>query len=233
MKKKYFRWIWYSLLGGCVAYSIVSMALSVKKLLGSYRPMTLQGNVAYKELFNKKDTLDMRYGAIQPFTHRNPIGRVDYKGKFDLITYKIGEVKELSLKQLLIIDDKSSSPNGGIIYTRMLTSLYPFRIQEEKVGPISKLYLSIKGDSLKTIIQNDTLLSYNFKLKNFSLRYKENGDRDIVGEVEGLLAPKISYSLVIYKKRDAVYLLTMAPIDRKTVMDPMLLTHLVLNKENN
>lgn len=51
--------------------------------------------------------------------------------------------------------------------------------------------------------------------------------------IDPLSIPTWIKSLVIYKKQDAVYLLTMSPKDRKTVMDPMLLTNLVLNKEKN
>ncbi|PYF75078.1 hypothetical protein [Pedobacter nutrimenti] len=234
MKKRHFKWIWYSLLGGFVIYKMFWFFSSVKKFGESDGPMPYVGNIVYKELFNNIDSTSTKWkGIIQPFTYRNPVNMVKYEEKFDLFIYNIGKTKAVSLKQLLNVEDKSVAQSGGIVYTKMSPSLYSFLIQSGKPDPIAKLFLSIKGDSLKTIVQNDTLVSYNFKLKNFSLRYKENGDRDIVGEVEGILAPKIPYSLVIYKKQDAVYLLTMSPKDRKTVMDPMLLTNLVLNKEKN
>jgi hypothetical protein len=196
-------------------------------------PMAHAGGLVYTDLFKKNITQKLTLGVVYPNPFRNPINTFIYENKFDLLIYKLNSLKLRSLSDGLIVDYKSSGPQTDLVYSTIHQSLYSFWRKYEKCDSILKFFLSIKGDSLKTIVQNDTIISYNFKLKNFSLKYKENGDQDIVGAVEGILAPKIPYSLIIYKKKEAVYLLTMTPIDRKTLMDPMLLTNLVLNKENN
>ncbi len=148
-----------------------------------------------------------------------------------IIIYKIDLIKDGLLKDVLHTNIESVDRTTGTVYTVINhNNFFQFQYQVGSAQPVSNIYLTLAGDSLKNLVQNDSVMSYHLLCKNFSIRYNKDGPIDlfVVGQ-EGMLATTtiIPMDLLFLKRDGAIYLLIMTPNDPKSPIPPDLLYNVV------
>lgn len=162
---------------------------------------------------------------------RNPVSLVYFGKEYQLIIYKIDLFKDISLKNLFHIQIKSMDQSTGISYLIVDHNLFfNFKYKAGLIPTVSKIFFTLSGDSLQTLSESDSMISYHLLCNNFSLRYSEQGPVDIfvAGKERGLgTTTQISMDLLFLNRNHAVYLLIMTPKDSKSTIAPDLLYNIV------
>ena len=66
------------------------------------------------------------------------------------------------------------------MYNTLTNGSYQFEYESKNIDSISGIYLTYFGDSLTTVISNDSILSYHLLCKNSSIGYNENSTLDMI-----------------------------------------------------
>ena len=101
-------------------------------------------------------------------------------------------------------------------------------------NPASQIFLTLGGDSILSVAKNDSIIGYHLLCHDFSIRYAGEEPNDILfqpkGDFEDSEGIPISLDILFMKRNNAVYLLVMAPVNRKVSIDPQLLYKMVTEK---
>jgi hypothetical protein len=183
-------------------------------------------------LINKKYINGLRVDEIFRRKGREPVSLIHFENDYHLIINKIHLSKDMPLKNLIHIKnenvDRSSLETYSVIY---FNDFYKFQYHATASKPASEIYLTLAGDSLKTIAENDSIISYHLRCENFSIRYsaKEPIDIFVVGRdrpLGGTLL--IPMDLLFLKRRYALYLLILTPNNSMSKIEGNLLYNIVL-----
>ena len=182
-------------------------------------------------LIAKKYLSKLKVNKIVRSRNRGPISLIYFDTGYHLIIYKIDLVKDGLLKDVLHTDIESVDRTTGTVYTVIdHNNFFQFQYQAGSAKPVSNIYLTLAGDSLNNLVDNDSVISYHLLCKNFSIRYAANGPIDlfVVGQ-EGMFAVTntVPMDLLFLKRDGAIYLLLMTPNDPKSPIAPNLLFNIV------
>jgi len=162
---------------------------------------------------------------------RGPISHLVFDNKFRIAIYKIELNSTANMNDLLHVKEKNLDQSLGVDYRVTGLSYFYLLYKGGKSKPISQVYLSIGGDSVSTVVKNDSLASYHLLCENLSFKYSPDEPTDLYFEsridFEAVEYQKISLDILLLRKTGALYLLIMAPIDNTASIDPKLLYDIV------
>lgn len=186
------------------------------------------------DLVNNKYVSGLQGGIAYQSSNRNPVTLIPFGKSYSLISYKIDLIKGTSWSNVLDVTLKSVERTNMEVYTVISENIfYRFEYHDAPTKSVSKVYLTLSGDSLRTVVTNDSIVSYHLLCNNFSIKYSENEAVDIfvVGNEKAFGATTVIPMDLLFLKRDnAVYLMIMTPNDPKSVISPELLYNLVTGK---
>jgi hypothetical protein len=147
-----------------------------------------------------------------------------YDDKFNVFVYKIILSKEVSLKNLISCKNEGLSIFQDLNITSGLPSLgFQMKINSWQTSKVSSIELVSAGDSIQSIIMNDSLFCYYLKFKKFAIGYN-NSAYDIVGYADKLGVP---ISLAFIEKKNFVYGVLMSKAEDSANMQPDLLYSII------
>lgn len=174
-------------------------------------------------------------GVVYQSGNRNPITFISFDKSYSLISYKIDLIKDAPLSRLLNVTFKSAERTNMEVYTVIDESaFYRFEYRDASIKPVSKIYLTLSGDSLRTIVANDSIVSYHLLCNNFSIKYNEKEAVDIfvIGNEKAFGATTIiPMDLLFLKRGSTVHLMIMTPNAHTSVIESDLLYNLVTGKQ--
>jgi len=157
-----------------------------------------------------------------------------YDGKYDLQLTKINTKSDLRFtKDIIEAYTTNSSSNGVDGYVPLNEAHFQSMYALPSPGYASKIYLSLIGDSTKTVAKNDTIASYYLKLKNVCIRYKPDSTAKINIEAKTSLQffiTKQPVSVMLLTRKKSLYFLLLTAINGKDKLDPQLLSTLINKK---
>jgi hypothetical protein len=162
---------------------------------------------------------------------RTPVSFLSFGNNYEIIIYRIDLEKDKTLDDLILFENKSVATTDRYTYTTIKhNNFFNLSYLTGPVKPVDKIFLTLSGDSIRTITKNDSLISYHLLCRNFSIRYAGDAPKDIffVG-VEGLLAitKVVPLNISFLKRGKAVYLLLMAPHSSKKSVPADLLDKII------
>lgn len=167
---------------------------------------------------------------------RSPISVLRFNKSFNLLTYKIDLAKSSPLKTLLHVSVSSSNTSVGYSYGVISSDvIYQLDYLAGKPKPAQDIYLTLAGDSLQTVFENDSMISYHLNCKNFSIKYDRNDPVDLFVESEEKpfeAANQIPTDLLFLERGKKIYLLIMTPKDFKSSIPADLLYQIVSGNVN-
>jgi len=221
--------------------AVISIVLIGKKITKAFTSLDQADKEHLPSRFTistmELDLISPRYRSlvaankIYQFTDRNPIALLYFDKIYNLIAYKIDLNVEKSMQEILNIEVKEEKEPPDITFNVIDDDLY-FRFLK-KTGasrPVSSIYLSLAGDSIRNTILNDSTICYHLICSNLSVRFGQYEPVDIFVEGKKRLLGiqnDIPMDLMFLKRQGAVYQLLMTPHDRKGLIAPDLLYHIV------
>ena len=180
-----------------------------------------------KGLYQKKIAVNIIHNSKV----RGPISMLFFDQDYHIIIYKISLKENLSFPNFFHTQIKNASRSVNYPYSLYGENIFfYFQCKTGLTLPASEVYLTLNGDSLKTIIENDTVIAYHLLCKNFSVRYEEKGPVDIfvIGK-KGFLGrtPLIPMDILLLRRQKNVYLLLLTPNNQNQVVPPELLYNII------
>jgi hypothetical protein len=186
-------------------------------------------------LVSSKYTGKLGNGLILQFKQRNPVVVVSIDSNYRLVSYKIDLREDIPWNQLLTVKEKGTEIPGLTGYHGLSKGLeYEFMCRGDHVNPVSKIFLTISGKAIQRVIQNDSIISYSLICKSFSVRYEENGPKDIVVSGENIpmgfgAVRSVPMNLLFLKRGNAAYLAILNAKDLSEIK-PDLLNDIIVGK---
>jgi len=187
----------------------------------------------YINLFNNsaKEKLTVTYTSFAQY--RDSISYLVYDKKYDVEISKIRAATNLNLEKDIINSYKkpdgfSSSSTVGIAPYNENNFVINYRA--ESTESASKIYLSLLGDSIKTIVRNDSIANYFLNVKNMFVQYKPDSVYQIYIEAKSnfyFFTQKQPVSLMFLRKNNSLYFLLLTVKNDGDKLDPSLLYNLV------
>jgi hypothetical protein len=217
------------LAGICLAlYVGVTLFIMVKKVIkeNSNNPMTFMAKppIEYLGLFNFSAQQKLNYTGGGKFKLRNAIFFFDYDNYYNLeitkinCTHSFKPGKDIVFAQADGEIPNSTVPSDGEYLTSGFSTNSPDTVQ--------KLYLSLQGDSIKTIKKNDTLVYYYLEVKNAYVQYHPKGLYQIYMQAKPkfyFITKETPVIMMFFKQYGQLYYLCMTPKETNTNLDPDLL----------
>ena len=125
--------------------------------------------------------------------------------------------------------------SDGVIYTPFLENGFKTNYQSSPTISPSKITICLNGDSIQTIIKNDSIAYYFLKLKNISVKYDDdNNDVIFIDGAQGLRQfSYIPLNVMFLKRNQSLYFILLAPKDFNKKLEPDFLLNLIIKSKNN
>jgi len=155
---------------------------------------------------------------------------ISFGNDYRLFIYGIDLLHEVPLRKVLSVEIKSSSTTTRKVYVDIKHNPFiKFQYLDELAPPVSRIFMTISGDSLQNVIENDIMWGYHLRCKNLAIRYTEQGPVTIFmegkdGPFGTLIVPA---NLMLIKRQKKVYLIVMTPNDLKKGIPADLLYNIV------
>lgn len=181
-------------------------------------------------MISKKYRKELTVDEVWRSKVRQPIAFMFFDSTYHLISYKIDLINDSSLREIIGLKKISVDRSTGITYHIIDKGLFKFQFKAGKTEPVSKIMLTLAGDSLQTVVYNDSIINYHLLCDNLSIRYLDKGPKDIfvIGKQEAFSTSIIPMDILFLKRNKAVYLLLMIPVDAKVQMPSNLLYNVVM-----
>jgi hypothetical protein len=181
----------------------------------------------YLKLFRKDDRLSLDNTAIS--NTRNPISTFFYDQKFCINIYKIANLNNLPLTEIMV--ETNVDQHMTYHFTFHVLDRVDNNNIEYKSGTqdkISKIYLNLFGDQIQTIKKNDTLAYYYSNIRNFFIKYQLQGVQDFWGSVNDNHSwRKFPIEIIFLKHHESLYLILMTAKNENIVLIPGTLLRLI------
>jgi hypothetical protein len=177
--KKIRLYLGTAVISALIIYFVVFMIGVIKNLQSESITFISEIPSEYLELFTKDMQKKISYKKTYDFKNRADLSFIVYDQKFDIDVTKLN-TGNLSLDKNLILSNQE--PEGKSIYNLEFKKegfkMYYADYNDEKG---SNLYFSLNGNSIKTVVRNDSLAGFDLKLAKMYLQYKKNGIFQLYG----------------------------------------------------
>lgn len=214
------RWK-FLLIIGSLAVLVYILIKTISTIIATHRafdedlPATYILSSEDSSLIREKFRNKISTNVIHRSKVREPISMLFFDQNYHLIIYKINLTEIKSLQEIIHTEIKAANRSVGYPYSVYGDNIFfNFQTKAGLTHPVSKIYLTLSGDSLKIIAKNDSVMAYHLRCKNFSLRYGENNPVDIfVKGKEGSLGrtPVIPMDILFLRRQKNVFLFVLTP----------------------
>jgi hypothetical protein len=184
----------------------------------------------YVDLFNAKAQQKLIFDLGASFKLRNNVSIFLFDKEYNLEMTKISAEPKLSFGRDII--ESYKNPEGDFPDNKFSWNENDFTVNYNAIseGIASKIYLSLHGDSIKTILKNDSVACYYLKLKEAFVQYRANDVYEIYSNAKSHLwffTQAQSVSLMFLKKNNSFYFLLLSAKESNRKLDPCLLSELI------
>lgn len=231
MTKRGIKIISYCLLLVGILYFVITTWLNVRKINQSkYEELASSDSLSseYLNLITKENQTKTRVDQVYLSKIKNSLAKLYFEDSNVLFIYKIGSVRNISLSKIAHNEINNATESKEKVYSILTNGSYQFEYESKNVDSISAIYLTCFGDSLTTVISNDSILSYHLRCKNSSIRYSKNGTIDML--LEGTQRPfgiaSVSADILFIKRNNLLYVLLLIA-KPETMIKPRALFNIV------
>jgi hypothetical protein len=146
-----------------------------------------------------------------------------YEDKYYLSIRKFTLTNKLPIEKLISEENGKPFFTGGI-FSEDDNDFLEMGFKTEKIDTIKRINIYLKGDSIATIVKNDTMVCYYLNAKSFYLYFNDTSSPNIKGEAKHDSTP---FSIMFIKKNESVYFLMMGIKQAGETMKPDLLYSLI------
>ena len=225
-KKKYKFWGIFIIVVCITTYTIFNIYRSFRE--DARNSMTVSNKIPddYNEVFNNSAKTKLHIQITSYFQLRNPVASINYNDQFDLAMTEINCIPSFDIKKDIVESYKKPSSTIAESYLPIDVPNITINYIPESKKSASKIYLSLVGDSVTTIVKNDSVVCYYLKPKNVVVQYSPNGVKEIFIEKE-YYSPDEPIDMMFIKKKSRLYCLLMGPQKAKFKLFPNLLFDMV------
>ena len=183
------------------------------KSTSAFEPsISLTGPKEYFDLFNSRAKAEMTLYESIDAPGRMPFSEFIYQKKYSVIVHGIDSNTSRSLKKLVHSRLESTSSSSYVVYSSFKFPGLNLSFANDSVRPVDDIFFTIDGDSIKKVVENDSLIYYTLLMNNFSIRYGESDKKDIFGEKK-LFEERPAVALIFTKVNFHLFLLIISKID--------------------
>lgn len=219
-----------------LGYKIYEGFIDTKKALDEDLPSSFNLLKRDSDLISKKFIDKVRVIEVRRSKVRGPISFLLYDSKYFLFLYEMSLSKDKSFKNIFHIENRNSDRSVGVVYSIIDNGLY-FRFENKSYmsEAISEIFLTLKGDSLQTIANEDTIVSYHLLCTNLSIKYSKNDPVDIFleGKEKSFGSYNIPLDVLFLKHKGCVYFVFMISADTERPIPPKLLYQVVTGNDSD
>jgi len=165
---------------------------------------------------------------------RGPVSYFLFDEKYRVAIYKILIKNNMMFNDSFHVKYEKVGETVGVEYRQLARHSFCLLYRGGANSPASQIFLTLGGDSILSVAKNDSIIGYHLLCHDFSIRYTGDEPNDILfqpkDDFEDTEGIPISLDILFVKRNGAVYLLLMAPVDRKVSIDPQLLYKMVTEK---
>ena len=181
--------------------------------------------VRYLELFNEGSISKLQPAANYYFKQKYPISKFKYGSDFGILIYSMSNVNDVRfLDQVTeVVDSNCANFNfnysNKLIYTNKFIPVddkfYYFLINSDTFLNIKNIKLNFDGTFYRRNIINDSVISYNIKLKNFYVGYTNDHVPDLLIRHKSNMG---EVNFVILKRQSSFYIVILYPLNPNVVV---------------
>ena len=222
----------YSLLLSVVLYLTTITWINIRRINQSNQQQLPSSDLLsseYLSLIIKKEQSKIKVDQVYESKTRNPLAKLYFGDSDILFITKINTIKNISLSNIETSEITNATESKGKVYNVLTNGSYLFEYRSKNIDIISGIYLTYSGDSLTTVISNDSILSYHLLCKNSSIRYSQDGPIDMIlsGTQQPFGIMSVCADILFIKRNNALYVLLMIA-KSNTVIKPRALYDIVL-----
>lgn len=227
MKNKNIKLILAILVGLAVIVYIIIFFNNAKNEL-SENPIKLERQIPtdYINLFNPQVQRNIVLQSATSFKLRSTIADAIYNNEYDIMITKVAVQSGFDLKNDIVgIYNKSE---GAAPKTNSSYNEDNFRItyNGSSSDTISKVYLTLDGDSTANYYKNDSVIYYYSYLKAANLQYNHEGVNEITIEAKKSDQKK-PIVIMFIKKNDCLYFIIMSGRKDDAPLSPNMLYEMI------
>jgi hypothetical protein len=220
-----------------IVWLIIRLTIGIKQNKNAFEedlPLTYSMSLDDSSLFagnvrNKFEVVEIRNSKVRP-----PISILLYDKKYHLVTYKIPTANTIyPLSKLLQVSNKGNSTSTGYSYSLIGKDIiYQIKYIAGKPEPAQQIYLTLSGNSIQTVVSTDSIISYNLKCRNLSIKYDNKAPVDmfVTGKKRPLgITTIIPMDILFLKREGFIYFMMMTPQSNETNIPANLLYNIVTN----
>jgi len=179
----------------------------------------------YNNLFTKEAKSKLEFVGTTVSRNRPPESSYIYNGDLDIFIYKVKLSSSWGLNKLIAYE-KSTNISANGIYTNIPSYKFEFEMKTGKPPiNISSVHFTFNGDSITSIVKNDSVYCYYYKFKSFGIAYNSES-YEIIAKADKSNLPG---SVAFIKKGNFLYIILMSMNRFGTVIQPDLL-YSIINK---
>jgi hypothetical protein len=178
MEKKKLRKIVYVVVGSIALLYCSNIMYQFYISFSQKLPISFDLPKDYQELFleDKRSQINSVYTDNSKV--RTSVSNFKFNNDYSLTIFKLPIQKDVSLIKVIKMSQGNAYFTKGIVYSDVGQEGIVLKCRSGVQKKLSTLYLKLNGDALKTIVKNDSVVSYALNFRNFSLSY---GLEDDVG----------------------------------------------------
>jgi hypothetical protein len=114
----------------------------------------------------------------------------------------------------------------GYVYDAIYRYTYEFSSRDKLPKKTSHMFMTLSGDSIQTIINNDSIICYKFQCDNLSIKFGQANPVDILltGKTISSFGKHKPFSaeLLFLKRNNKIYLMILNSLDQSAVPSSLL-----------
>jgi len=183
----------------------------------------------YLNLFFSNTIVKDSVRIVFHYKHRSAIGLFSYDGRFAVEIIKIDSSFKMAVNKIIVEKFENSIITSEAIYIPFDESGFKTDYQLAGNSGINNIYMTMYGDSIKTVLKNDSIASYYLKLKNLSVTYNISLEEAIFADASQGFGQfsNIPIDVAFVRKNGALYFVLLAPKNAASKLDPNFLFQLI------
>lgn len=180
----------------------------------------------YNDLFSKKAQDQLQILATVKSRNRQPVSTYLYDKEYNLCVFKVIMSKNSGLTHILNYQNETTSKSLNSTYEGLPCFNFDMSIKAGKSALVSSIHFKSDGDSIKSIVRNDTLVCFYYKFNTFSINFNDE-PYDIIAKAD---QSNIPASVIFKKNGKFVYIIILTVAKGKEELQPDQL-YSIINKE--
>lgn len=165
-------------------------------------------------LINPQYRKELKVIEVRRSKVRDNITILSIGEEYTVIIQRLKLLPSSPLNKIIHTTKAGTSRSTMIIYSIVNLGDFSYQYKAGAVETASDLFLTLSGSAVKTLQQNDSLLSYSLRARDVSLRYREDSPVDTYITIkEGFITKAVPMNIMLLKKNNAVYFIILSAKD--------------------